>query len=518
VESRPDVQWVSARWSPDGTHIAAQRWLLGGRHDVMVIDTLGQPITIRPQPWVYEERALDAAPTWSPDGRWVLFTSDRGGVNNIFAFDPAEPSGLVFQVTNVLTGAFFPEVSPAGDWLYFTVHHAHGFTIERTRFDPAAWSPARYQAAGDTVPVVIPPQTGTPIAARAYEAWRSARPRFWLPIFAHDTLQGTFVGAFTAGHDIVNRHSYSAALAFNGDGRSLGWLDYTYAGLGNPLLGFSAARAYDILAAAAVRREDNISLRATFLRPRWRSNTAFTIGVEGVAIRRDSTQFVIGDRDRLVGVVAGMALGTARTPAYAISPEDGIRLSLFGRRRFDIEPDVRDATYTELNGVTTGYRSLDVFGFAHHVLAARVSALHRTGLGIGPTDVGGTGDFLPVRGFDDGDRIGFSAWSASLEYRVPVAMIGRGVRLWPIFIDRVATSAFVDAGNAGCTDEQTAVFLFCPGAPGRGDQMLLSTGLELYANVAVLSFFPAWMRLGLAQPIRGPSLSPRLYFTLGQSF
>lgn len=519
VEGRPDVQWVSARWSPDGARIAAQRWQLGGRHDVVVLDTLGLPLTTRPQPWVYDERATDGAPTWSPDGRWVVFTSDRGGVNNVFAFDPENATGLVFQLTNVLTGVFFPEVSPDGTWLYYSAYHADGFTIERTRFEPNAWWPVTYQAAGDTVPVVIPPQADSASPTRSYSAVRSAMPRFWLPIFAHDSIQGTFVGAFTAGADAVSRHNYAAALAYNfGNGRTLGWLGYTYAGLGNPLLTLNASREYDILAGQSVRREDNLSLRATLLRPRWRSNVAFTLGIEGVVIRRDSSERVLDVEDRLIGAVAGVAFGNARTPTYAISAEDGLRVSLAARRRFDTEPVFRDATYTELFGVAQGYRSISAFGFAHHVLAARVSGVQRTGLGIGPTDVGGTGDFLPVRGFEDGDRIGFSAWSASLEYRLPVAMIGRGVQLWPLFVDRMGASIFADAGNARCTAAQAALYLFCPGNEDRARQLLLSAGLEFYSDIAVLSFIPVWVRAGVAQPIQGPRDTPRFYVTLGQSF
>ena len=519
VEGRPDVQWVSARWSPDGTRIAAQRWMLGGRQDVIVLDTLGTPLSERPHPWVYEERASDAAPTWSPDGSWVIFTSDRGGVNNVFAFSPDNASGLVFQLTNLLTGAFFPEVSPDGAWLYYSAYHADGFTIERTRFDPNAWRPISYQAAGDTVPVTVPPQAGSTWPTRSYHALRSALPRFWVPIFAHDSLQGTFVGAFTAGADIANRHNYAAALALNfANGRTLGWLSYTWAGLGNPLLTLNASREYDILAAESVRREDNVSLHATLLRPRWRSNAAFTLGVEGVAIRRDSTERVLDVEDRLLGAVVGIAFGTARTPAYAISAEDGLRVSLAARRRFDLDPVFRDATYSELYGVARAYRSISAFGFAHHVLAARVSGVHRTGLGIGPTDVGGTGDFLPVRGFEDGDRIGFSAWSASAEYRLPIALIGRGVRLWPLFIDRIGASVFADAGNAQCTAAQAAAYHFCPGNPEQADEMLMSAGLEVYSDVAVLSFFPVWVRAGFAQPIQGPRDVARFYITLGQSF
>ncbi|HET9441551.1 MAG TPA: hypothetical protein VFO52_15350 [Longimicrobiales bacterium] len=519
VEGEPDVQWVSARWSPDGTRIAAQRWQAGGRHDVVILDTLGVLSLTRPHPWLYEERATDAAPTWSADGRYVLFTSDRSGVNNIYAFSPADSSGMLLQVTNVLTGVFFPEVSPDGAFIYYSVHHANGYSIERLPYDSQSWRGVSYRVATDTVPVNIPSRSGASRPVSGYSAWRSLLPTFWLPLVQHDSLQGTFVGAFTFGQDDVNRHSYFAALGINFEnGRTIGALSYSYAGLGNPTLTAAVSREYDVLADIAVRREDNVALLATLRRPRWRTSTAFSAGVEGVVIRRDSAGPVLDTEDRLLGVIAGLAFGNARTPAYAISAEDGLRASIVARRRFDIDPVFNDDTYSELNLRGTGYKSLPSFGFAHHVLAGRVSAVHRTGLGIGPTDVGGQGDFLPVRGFSDGDRIGFTAWSASAEYRLPLAMIGRGVRMWPLFIDRLALSLFADAGNASCNDDQSTVYLICPGNPDRGDEVLLSAGVEVVSNVALLSFIPTWVRLGMAQPIQGPRSRPKIYFALGQAF
>jgi hypothetical protein len=519
VDAQPNVQWVSARWNPDGTRIAAQRWSIGGRQDVVLLDTLGQPSPVRAQPWNQEERASDAAPTWSPDGRYVLFTSDRTGVNNIFAFDVRDATGQVFQVTNLLTGAFYPEVSPDGEWIYFSAHHSTGFAIERMHFDPQSWRPFSYEAETDSTAVVIPEQSGPAQPVRGYSAWRSALPKFWLPVFQSDSALGTFLGAFTVGFDDIERHTYTADLAVNFDnGRVIGSLDYTYAGLGNPVISLAASREYDALFGESIQREDNLSLRATLLHPRWRWNLAVTGGVEGVVVRRDSAEFVLDTEDRLVGVIAGVAFGNARVPAYAISPEDGVRVSLFGRRRFDIEPVFRDATYTELSGQTHVYQSINAFGFAHHVAAARVSGVHRSGLGVGPTDVGGEGDFLPVRGFEDGDRIGFDAWSASLEYRVPLAMVGRGVGLWPLFLDRLSASVFVDAGDASCTTDQATVFRACPGNEDRSQGVLVSAGAELLGNVAVLAFLPAWVRLGIAQPIQGPRSNPRVYFAIGQSF
>ena len=36
-----------------------------------------------------DDRALDGNPTWSPDGNYVLFDSDRDGIFNIYAYELA---------------------------------------------------------------------------------------------------------------------------------------------------------------------------------------------------------------------------------------------------------------------------------------------------------------------------------------------------------------------------------------------------------------------------------------------
>src|SRR5690606_32918865 len=92
---------------------------------------------------------VNAAPVWSPDGRWILFGSDRSGIPNLYAVDAAAairsaanggaPAPGPRQVTNVLTGAFQPDVSPDGRWIAFAAYHHDGFRIERMPFDTAAW-------------------------------------------------------------------------------------------------------------------------------------------------------------------------------------------------------------------------------------------------------------------------------------------------------------------------------------------------------------------------------------------
>ena len=59
-----------------------------------------------------DDKAIDGAPAWSPDGKYLYFSSDRTGIFNIYAYE-LETKRLL-QVTNVLGGAFSPGPSPDG--------------------------------------------------------------------------------------------------------------------------------------------------------------------------------------------------------------------------------------------------------------------------------------------------------------------------------------------------------------------------------------------------------------------
>jgi outer membrane protein assembly factor BamA len=207
-------------------------------------------------------------------------------------------------------------------------------------------------------------------------------------------------------------------------------------------------------------------------------------------------------------------------PAQAISAEDGVRAGVTLRRRFELDPLAdRDQSYTQLTLSSAAYKSAGGSGFAHNVLAARANLVHRSALGAGPTDIGGAEGFLPLRGHADNARIGFSAWTASLEYRLPLAFIARGYRLRPLFIDRMRAAFFVDAGNASCTEEQKAFYLSCAGSPARPDDVLLAGGFEVAANVAALSFSPAWVRLGIGFPLGSEEKkNAQIYLTFVPSF
>jgi hypothetical protein len=146
ADARPGEGFDSPRWSPDGRRVAVARFA-SGRVNIVVVDAATGAMTL-----VTDADAPDGTPAWSPDGRWILFWSDRTGIPNVFAAPAPDGPGdqgpddteatAVWQVTNVLTGAFMPEVSPDGSTLYFVGYHYDGWHLQRTLLDPSTWRPA----------------------------------------------------------------------------------------------------------------------------------------------------------------------------------------------------------------------------------------------------------------------------------------------------------------------------------------------------------------------------------------
>lgn len=557
VPSAPGVWWAAPRWSPAGDRIAAARQRTGGLYDVVVMDTAGRVVR-----QLTEDRALDMTPAWSPDGRYVLFSSDRTGIPNLFAYDLAE--GRLLQVTNVLTGAYQPDVSPDGRWIAFAWYRADGYHVARIPYDPAGWRPApplRDDAARPGPdPARYAATAGGP--ARPYSPWRTLPPTTWSPIFTPDSVLGTALGIAVQGNDVLGRHRYAAwASVRGGDGRTEASAAYRYTGLGVPVLGASAfqdwgvarsanslvGRGGDTVRTALLGRQRSVSVVATYPRPRFRSSSWVSVGLNLRDVRYvwDDPEAAAGVRAPDVppdlGAVLTVGRSTARAFDFSISPEEGWMNSLTveGRRYTRGLGDQTEAPgYVRVAGRSQRY---DTFGrggwFARPVLAMRALAAAdvgsrspgfsvggltggavglplSTGLGIG-----GEVDF-PVRGYPEGAQYGDRALAGSVEYRQPLALVERGYQLVPAFLDRLWAAAFVDGGTAWCLDD-------CPRplSSGREARPIFSVGAELAADLTL--FFYGEMSLvgGVAVPLNqvGPEdalarPNPTGYIRFGRSF
>ena len=139
VAPEAGTYWAYPAVSPDGRWVAASRWT-ERRHDVVILDVAGR-VTHE----VTRDRALDLAPRWNADGRYLVWSSDRTGIPNILGAEVDPLTGAVgppVMLTNLRTGAAFPSVDPAGEWLYFSGYHVDGWEVERVRFAPGAALPA----------------------------------------------------------------------------------------------------------------------------------------------------------------------------------------------------------------------------------------------------------------------------------------------------------------------------------------------------------------------------------------
>jgi len=385
----PGVQWMTPRWSPAADLIAVSRWSEGGRYDVVILDNAARVVAE-----VTHGIGVNASPAWSPDGRFVLFSSDRTGIANLYAYD--RQRARLAQLTNVLTGAFQPDVSPDGRAVVFSAYHHDGFHIETSAFDTAAFrepKPARQpqlpeaaslQAAASRAPaaplptvrpepapaamqalrsepaagVAEPPLAlsaadSAASAATPYRPFASLAPHWWVPVVLEQE-SGSFVGASTGGEDLVGRHAWGAWAAVAGEsGWSEGGAWYEYRGLPpipgtglQPSLQLAFARDWDRLGSPprpgdpyVEEREGVLSARTVLLHRRYRTVANVAFGGELVNRRRlllnAGGRRLLDPDDDLIGARITTLFNTAHAYPFSLSAEDGITVQLGARQRWD---------------------------------------------------------------------------------------------------------------------------------------------------------------------------------------
>ena len=555
-----DEQWSDPRWSPDGSRIAAVMQSRGSSQIVILaadgkaIDSFGAT------------RAINSRPSWSSDGNRIYFSSERGGSPQIYVADATSLLPSVWRITDAATGVFSPEVSPDRSQLATILFRADGYHIgvapladdlRRVSADSSSTSArAGCTTCLNLVPGLPPIGAADSSRARPYSPWTSLLPRYWLPVFESTTDDGTSFGALTNGYDIIGRHSYTVeALRNNRFHENSAWLWYRYAGLGLPLIDLYASQnfSHDYVFTGTAgnftrvgtlsERSRIASLQATLIRPRFRNYALASFGVETESI----SYFTVPDTllPRLSAfysaahdypaVIASAGWSNARRPGLSISAEDGISASVSGRQRW--QRGTSGSATRMIIGVTSAYRSLDLPGFAHHVLALhgaggvtdarspdRFSAggISGTLLEVFPgVSLGTQGRLFGVRGYPVSAERGIRAYSGAVEYRAPLAAPSRGFRFIPIFIDKISLTLFGEAGRAFCPASAVTSSGVCRAADV-DNPLMQSTGVELNLDTGLQLDLQARMRLGVAFPLanREELVASRAqaYFTFGASF
>lgn len=226
--------------SPDGRTVAVLLNVRG--HQGLFRAALGTEGRPSLKPWLLFEDAAIYDASWGPQGRWLLFAADPGGVTNIYALDTQ--ADRLLKLTNVPYGALEPSLSPDGRTLAFVNYQHERFDLVQMPFAPAAaeeipraaaahaealpWQRwlrkatgvAAYAASEDTSAALHPRTVAlgeVGAETRPYRAWRHLAPRMVYPTLHYETeavgnsldaYLGLGAGVAAEGTDPLQRWAY----------------------------------------------------------------------------------------------------------------------------------------------------------------------------------------------------------------------------------------------------------------------------------------------------------------------
>jgi len=512
----------SPRVSPDGKRVAFLHHR-DGAWDLRIVDRATREVSD-----VTHDRALDRDPAWTPDGEWLLFTSDRTGVYDVYAWRP----GDLRQVTNVVLGAFEPEPSPDGTQLALVTYGVRGYDLGRLPLEPASWRLAGdqpEQAEQRPAVTALPPPEVYP--AHPYSPWETLRPHFWLPYAAADGY-GTTVGAITAGFDAVDRHEYTAAAWWSITGKEpgfdLAYLNHSF----YPDLTLDLSRDLNAPQAAGgldapgfyYERSIGGSITASFPFSRIEQSQQIdlTYQLENLSVDRNP-QNVPTSPGWLAAATATWSWSDARRFVRSISNEQGQRFAISFRLSdpaLGSQFSFWQATAAAAKYVAMPWSSGGIPW--HHVLALRAS------MGVARGDLSNRHDFFLggfqqtdlvnvvlnpanaplriLRGFVNDAFHGTEYVLGTAEYRFPIFDVETGPWTLPVYLRRLHGAVYSDVGDAF--------------TPGTGDFTLhAGAGAELRAEVVLGWVFSTDVRLGCARGLEsGPLAILDCYAALGGVF
>jgi len=496
TRSPAGTYWSGPRFGPRGERVAAARLGPDGALDVVVLDLASGALLE-----LTADRARDMEPAWTPDGGSLVFRSDRDGVSNLYRV--AAAGGPLERVSDVLGGAFAPDVSPDGRDVVFASYAARGYDV---RLMPLA-------AAGPADPYLDEYGRGggdpEPAAgeARAYRPFPAALPRFWTPLVILDDEE-TRLGAATAGVDPLLRHAWLLDLRYGLESERLSTrASYRYDRF-TPSFQLDLREDFELDPAGVVRTREAALALAYPLAVGRRSSQTLALGW-----RRSLESLLAGERPSLDlgGVFASWSLDTARRWPFSVSPIDGARLRLGVLLE---DPALgSELSLTKLTGDARAYLRLSGRGDVLALRGAGGATLGEPGFRRSYSLGGFGGSSLDeialanrgvLRGFTDDAFRGRHFANAGAELRLPLAHPQRGYRSAPVFLRHLHAAAFVDAGSTWSESFDWS-------------EVHTGFGVALGLDANVSHALPLTVTLGVARGT-GPSGDTRVYFRAGLSY
>ena len=565
TDFRDDTQLYQPSWSPDGSMIALSVWRQGYQ-DIYILNLEPDNLStnnLNPsnignsdlQP-IFYDKSIDLSPCWSPDGKYLFFASDRTGIYNIFAFSLSDKK--LYQITNVLGGAFQPAISPDGTQLAFISYHATGYELHLMKINPNPnhnqWAEIEIEVECIDPQIIATQQDATwPIQEREHQSnsldisqkinypihpYNSLSsfwpPSYWIPA-AQLISNDLGIGFSTELKDVLGFHSLPLSITYgllnNNLNYSFNYYNYSFLPIFNFYLSGNSALASQTSASWWEEGKAGINIYFPF-EGQTASTTdsrsyrqIFSLGYQyeksaaADTNGTDTSSLLNTNPQKISSLRLSYSYSDVEKYGFSISPELGNFFSL----TYEHADKALGGDYTFDKLLFDGRKFIPLPSL-HQVLALRLvagtssSSILESGLDREKFKLGGSysadnlsntdTDTFSLRGYKPATLEGNNFLLTSLEYRFPLANIEHSLKLGPlsIFLERLSGAFFVDIGNAW---ESTS--------PSIWQDFKSSIGAELKADFNFKYDSPFTLRLGAAKALSDPK-GYDIYITLGSSF
>lgn len=507
-------QVYTPRFSPDGETIAVSTWRRGGFRDIALVDRQSGQVS-----YVTWDRAMDTGPAWSPDGRYLYFSSDRSGIANIYRYELE--SGDLVQVTRVISGAYSPDVSPDGQKLAYIGYTSRGFDVWAFDLDDALLTPAEppiERFLNTPEPASLSATDSSDYAhllPRRYRAYQTLLPRSYL-LELESIQRGTQLTLLLSQSDIAEHYAYELRVGFVPETQDFNLRGtFTFARLRAPvtLVGFRRIRDRGGLVHSGRRQTwveerlgAEVQVRYSIPRALYQHGFSAAYSVElsrnkndnfGVPVDPNEPPYYLPFTGRFATLRAGYSFSDVRSRRYNMTPTAG--------RAINVGLTLsHPAIGSEVSSGSVSWswrRYLEMPWHRHHSLALRYGGgitfgqerwRPRFAIGGFPNSEildsllsGATVGGVALRGYPVSFDGGYQLHQVQVEYRFPLFRIMRGLSTLPLYFSRVHAAIFVDAGDA--FDGRFDLSTFRVGA-----------GAELFADIRLGYRLEFQLRFGLA--------------------
>ncbi|MEA1939441.1 MAG: BamA/TamA family outer membrane protein, partial [Candidatus Caldatribacteriota bacterium] len=561
-----DTQLYQPSWSPNGEMIVLSAWH-NGSLDIYSLDltdsnqdyTQKQNDTLTP---IFQDHHNDLSPCWSPDSKYIFFSSDRTGIYNIFAFSSSNKK--LYQITNVLGGAFEPSLSPDGKQLAYIEYHASGYELHLMEINPKQWSEIKYDnlATKTNIPkedintINISSKDNYPI--HPYNSLSSFwPPTYWIPA-AQLTEIDLSIGFSSVLEDVLGFSSLPFTITYGLLNNNLNYYFNYYNYRYLPIINFYLSGSTPLSnqnqnttdSQSSWWKEGKTGINIYFPSKGQTASTTnsrpysqnFSLGYQyeksSAAVddnSSDTSAFSNTNptQEKIGSIRLSYSYSDAEKYGFSFSPEQGQAFSLsyehadkafggdytfdkllFDGRKFIPLPSLHHTLSLRL---IAGHSSADILDEEKFNLGGHYSADNLANIDL---------DTFSLRGYKSALLEGNNLLLTTLEYRFPIANIEHTLKIGPFstFLERLSGSFFIDIGNAWESTTPNTSTDTDSNANSENDEINSSwydfktgIGVELKADFSQKFDIPFTVRLGAAKALSTPK-GYDIYFALGTSF